>query len=62
MIEEMTEREATAWDVYFSGIVSLNQHPGTGRGESVKLTLEECADLADEMLMVRRQRIKLCLG
>ena len=43
------------FDLYFATIVGMNLHPGTTREGAKKLSLEECAALATEMLYVRRQ-------
>lgn len=55
----MTERpfdasELMAFDVYFASIRSMQFHPGAGTKEHVRLTTQECADEALEMLRVRR--------
>lgn len=41
----------TVFDLYFSGIVSLQYHPANPPGE--RMSLRECADVAIEMLEVR---------
>lgn len=46
--------ELLSFDAYFASIVSINQHPGSGTREHKKLSLEECAAMALEMLEIRR--------
>jgi hypothetical protein len=49
-----------AWDAYFSGVMSISLHPGSGKdigyGMAHQRTLEECAAIADEMLKERDKR------
>jgi hypothetical protein len=52
----MTEEEKAAWDIYFAEVAGWTFHPGYYRENATKPTLEECADIADEMLAVRRRR------
>lgn len=40
--------KSAAWLIIYSAIVSLNEHPGTGRGDSLKRTPSEVADLTDQ--------------
>lgn len=45
-----------AWILFFSAVLSMSQHPGAGtRGHSA-LSLLECARLADEALVLLRER------
>lgn len=46
--------EFHVFDVYFASIVSLQYHPGAGTKENKKLSLEECRDIAVDMLKLRR--------
>jgi hypothetical protein len=48
--------EKAAWDHYFLTIAGWMFHPGYYRENATKLTLEECASVADEMLAIRRRR------
>lgn len=45
-----------AWDTYFCGVMTMNRHPGTTRDQAVRLTIPECAEIADEMLKERDKR------
>ena len=55
-MNDMTEREAMAWDAYFCSIVSMSLHPGTSRENAIKRSLEDCAKMADDMIIERRKR------
>lgn len=46
--------EYFTFDVYFAGIVAMQEHPGAGTKDHVKLTLEQCRDKAIDMLKLRR--------
>lgn len=50
----MDANELIAFDMYFASIRSMQFHPGAGTREHVRLTAQECADAALEMLRVRR--------
>ena len=47
-----------AWDIYFGGIMSINYHPGTTKENAKRLSIEECAQIADAMLKERDKRFK----
>lgn len=50
--------ERAAFDVYFGSVVSMSMmHPGAGSKDHKKPTLEECADIAIEMINLRRDLI-----
>lgn len=40
----------TAWLLLYAAIASMNEHPGTGRGDSIKLHPGEVADLTTQYL------------
>lgn len=52
-----------AWDSYFSGAMSISLHPGAGKnmgsGMSTIRSVEECAVIADDMLIERDKRFPL---
>ncbi|UOK21024.1 hypothetical protein [Chifec microvirus UA13_14] len=50
------------WAVFFSSVVTMQFHPGASRGDSVKLSLSECADIADMMLAEFERRFPSCRG
>jgi hypothetical protein len=45
-----------AWDMYYSGIMSMSLHPGTTRDKAIVRTPEEAALIADAMLKERDNR------
>ena len=51
--------DLTTWQLYFVGIVSIQYHPGNKHEN--RLSLEEMADVVDEMLKLTKERTK-CLG
>ncbi len=57
---KLEQSEQITFDIFFSGIVAMQEHPGIGRSNGVALappkkSVPECADLALEMIEVRRQ-------
>jgi hypothetical protein len=46
--------ERIPFDMYFASIASMQVHPGAGTKEHRKLTLEECRDMALQMIAIRR--------
>ncbi len=43
------------WDIYFASLVAMTLHPGAGTRGHHKLTIEDCAKIADEMMEEREQ-------
>ena len=48
--------EMTVWDLYFAGLVAMTLHPGFNREGTVKPTIEDCAETADQMITERNKR------
>lgn len=55
--EKVRQGEVLAFDVYFASIAGFQFHPGAGTKEHRKLTLQECADMATEMVRIRRKTL-----
>jgi hypothetical protein len=53
----LTPDEYIAFDCYFASLASMQVHPGAGTKEHRKLSLEECRDMALNMIELRRQLI-----
>jgi len=45
------------WDLYFAALAGMLLHPGAGTRGHTALTLEECAEIADNMIQIREQRL-----
>ncbi len=52
----MDEEEQKVWDDYFCTLVGWAEHPGYYRENATKPTLQGCADMADRMMVIRRER------
>lgn len=56
---KLREYEKATFDVFFASIASIAHHPAAGRdnghGKATVRTVEECADVALEMIEVRRK-------
>lgn len=57
---KLAESEHLVFDIYLSGIVAMQLHPGVGRNNghgyaAPAKSVEECADMALEMIEVRRK-------
>lgn len=50
----LTPDEYIAFDCYFASLTSMQVHPGAGTKEHRKLSLEECRDMAMQMIEIRR--------
>lgn len=50
--------ERIPFDMYFASLTSMQVHPGAGTKEHRKLTLEECRDMALQMIDIRRNVVK----
>lgn len=48
-----THEERVAFDMYFASVCSMQYHPGAGTKEHRRLSLEECRDVALEMVALR---------
>lgn len=49
--------EHLTFDMYFASLASMQVHPGAGTKEHRKLTLEECRDMALQMMAIRRDLV-----
>lgn len=56
----MSQEERVAFDMYFASLCSMQVHPGAGTKEHRKLSLEECKDMAMNMLTMRRDVVGGC--
>jgi hypothetical protein len=50
--------EKVAFDVYFASVTSMQYHPGAGTKDHARLSLEECRDVAAQMIALRRKEIE----
>ena len=50
--------ETLAFDCYFASIASMQVHPGAGTKEHRKMTLQECRDMAMQMIELRRDAMR----
>lgn len=46
--------EVTAFDVYFASVCSMQFHPGAGAKEHKRLSIDECRQVAIDMVLSRR--------
>jgi len=54
---EIRASEVTPFDVYFASVCSMQYHPGAGTKEHKKLSIDECRDVAIDMVIARRSVI-----
>ena len=47
------------WTIYFTGVTSIQWHP-KNQNNPERLTLEQCATIADEMLLITNERFPKC--
>lgn len=50
--------ERIPFDMYFASLTAMQVHPGAGTKEHRKLTLEECRDMALQMIDIRRNVVR----
>jgi hypothetical protein len=50
--------EYVPFDMYFCSLASMQMHPGAGTKDHRKLSLDECGELAVEMVRIRRKVTK----
>ena len=53
-LEGLLENEFLTFDMYFASVCSMQFHPGAGTKEHKALSIEECKDVAIEMVKARR--------
>lgn len=53
--EGLYENEYQAFDMYFASLCSMQVHPGAGSKEHKILTIDECKNMAIDMLKLRRK-------
>jgi len=49
------DNEVCAFDMYFASVCSMQHHPGAGTRDHSKLSIDECLDVAVDMLIARRK-------
>ena len=49
-----------SWPFYFASIMSIQYHPGANTRGHERLTLEEAAEIADEMCRIESERVEKC--
>lgn len=55
----MDDNDQAVWDMYFSALAGWSMHPGYYRENATKPSLNDCADKADEMMIVRTERMNM---
>lgn len=56
MLEQAIMMRMAAWDMYAAGVLSMTLHPGTTRDKQKPMTIEEVANMADQLLAERDKR------
>lgn len=51
----LRDDESLSFDCYFASVTSMQFHPGAGTKEHTKLSLEECRDIAMQMVILKRE-------
>lgn len=51
---KLADDERIPFDMYFASLMAMQVHPGAGTKEHRQLTLEECRDMALQMIAIRR--------
>lgn len=54
----LAPHEHTAFDVYFASLATMRVHPGAGTKGHEAPTLEECRDMALDMIRIRRDVLR----
>jgi hypothetical protein len=49
-------KDRATWNGFFSALVGWSMHPGYYRDNATKPSLEDCAKIADEMLLISKAR------
>jgi hypothetical protein len=47
--------EYSSFDMYFASVCSMQFHPGAGTKDHKRLSIDECKDIAMQMLKARRK-------
>ena len=56
-LQGATKMDISVFDMYFASLVSITLHPGYNRENATQPTLEDCAEMASEMIEVREKYI-----
>ena len=59
---ELLECELITFDMYFSSVATMQFHPGAGTKEHKALSIDECKDIALQMIEARRSVGVISLG